>query len=230
MTETRKPGESQKAYAARIIRERIISMALEPGRIISENELSQLLGISRTPVREALSDLEKTQIIEIMPQRGCRIALIDYNRIEEARFTRQALETAILPKVCSKLTAESLSELRQILNEQKKAVSESGETDRTFLLLDNLFHSKLFEIADMAATHQMMSEMQIHFDRVRQIALEIGKSGEIVKEHHAILNAIENGDPALARERMSLHLSAVTVDREAVMNAYPQFVVRNEED
>ena len=227
MPDTRNPGESQKAYAGRIIRERIISMTLEPGRIISENELSQLLGISRTPVREALSDLVKTQIIEIMPQRGCRVAFIDYNRIEEARFARQTLETAILPKVCSKLTPESLSELHQILSRQEKASGESSEIGTVFMHLDNLFHAKLFEIADMAATHQMLSEMQIHFDRVRHIALSIGKGEELVREHHAILAAIEKGDICLAQALMASHLTTVTIDRTSILQAYPQYIIQD---
>jgi len=227
MTDPRKPGESQKAYAARIIRERILSMDLEPGRMISENELSQFLGISRTPVREALHDLTRTQIIEIMPQRGCRVAFIDYHRIEEARFTRQTLETAILPKVCQKLTPESCQTLRQILDEQDQVLGESDENGASFMRLDNLFHATLFEIADMSTTHQWMAEMQIHFDRVRQIALTIGKGADIVKDHRAILDALEKGDTDLAQQLMTRHLSAVTVDMDAVKCAYPQYVVQN---
>ena len=67
--------ETAREYALRIIRQNIISLDLEPGSRISENELASELGISRTPVREALIELSKIKVIEIYPQRGSYISL-----------------------------------------------------------------------------------------------------------------------------------------------------------
>lgn len=230
MSRTRNNGESQKDYASRVIRDRIISMDLVPGQVISENELSQALGISRTPVREALSDLISIQMIEVMPQRGCRVAMIDYTMIEEARFTRQVLETAILPKVSEYLTPASLLELRQIVAAQA-LLSEAGEAaNDQFMEQDNAFHAKLFEIARMTNTYQMMSVMQIHFDRVRRIALHIRQNRDIVTEHTAILDAIEAGNIELARAGMEQHLSRAVLDRAAIAAAFPQYIRSDNND
>ena len=90
--EERRNAETARDYARRILKHNIVSMDLEPGAMVSENELAAQLGLSRTPVREALMDLAKCRVVDVMPQRGSRIALIDYTLVDEARFARQVLE------------------------------------------------------------------------------------------------------------------------------------------
>ena len=75
-----------------MLKENIISMELKPGAMVSENELAAQLGLSRTPVREALMDMAQYGLVDILPQRGSRISLIDYALVEEARFAREVLE------------------------------------------------------------------------------------------------------------------------------------------
>ena len=76
--EEKRHGETARQYAYRTLRENIISLELEPGAPFNDVEMSQMIGISRTPVREAVIQLsEESRIIEIFPQRGMRIALID---------------------------------------------------------------------------------------------------------------------------------------------------------
>ena len=79
-------GESAKAYALRELTENIIRMELKPGTLISENELSRILGVSRTPIREAIQELVKAQLIEVFPQRGSYVAAISFDAVEEAAF------------------------------------------------------------------------------------------------------------------------------------------------
>ena len=87
--EERHYAETAREYARRMLKENIISMDLKPGAMVSENELAAQLGLSRTPVREALMDMSQYGVVDVMPQRGSRISLIDYNLVEEARFARQ---------------------------------------------------------------------------------------------------------------------------------------------
>ena len=84
--EATQAGETAKEYAYRIIKENIITLELEPGSTLNDMEISQMIGISRTPVREAIIKLkEESDIIEIFPQRGMRIALIDTDIVQEVR-------------------------------------------------------------------------------------------------------------------------------------------------
>ena len=83
--------ESARDYALRVLKGNIISLDLKPGTPISENDLAAQLGISRTPVREAIIELSKAYIIEIYPQRGSFVSLIDPKMVEEARFLRRVM-------------------------------------------------------------------------------------------------------------------------------------------
>ena len=75
--EERHCAETAREYALRLLTENIISMELKPGAMVSENELAAQLGLSRTPVREALMDMAQYGLVDILPQRGSRISLID---------------------------------------------------------------------------------------------------------------------------------------------------------
>ena len=96
----RLPRESGRDYALRTIKENIVSLDLAPGSQISENALAAEMGLSRTPVREALIELSKVEIVEIHPQRKSTVPLIDYDLVEESRFMRNLMECAVVELVC----------------------------------------------------------------------------------------------------------------------------------
>ncbi len=154
--EERHYAETAREYALRMLKENIISMELKPGAMVSENELAAQLGLSRTPVREALMDMAQYGLVDILPQRGSRISLIDYALVEEARFAREVLEVAILSIVCENVTEESLVQLRQ--NVRFQQLSQEPEMSGTFDLmeLDNEFHRLLFHIAHKDNTVRML--------------------------------------------------------------------------
>ena len=87
--------ETGREYALRVLKENIVGLDLLPGSMLSENEIASCLNLSRTPVREAFIELSKVKIVEIYPQKGSVVSLIDYNMVEEARFMRYELESAV---------------------------------------------------------------------------------------------------------------------------------------
>ena len=111
----RLPRETGRDYALRVLKENIINLELAPGSLVSENELSAMLGLSRTPVREALIELSKVKIVDIYPQKGSAVALIDYDLIEEARFMRNLLESAVVELVCEMATPQDIVMLKSNL-------------------------------------------------------------------------------------------------------------------
>ena len=98
--------ESNRDYALRVIRENIINLQLQPGSMISEQDIADELHLSRTPVHEALQELARTKIIEILPQRGSLVSLIDMELVEEAVFIRSTIEVAVVELACRKATEE----------------------------------------------------------------------------------------------------------------------------
>ena len=186
-------AETARDYARRVLKDNIVEMELEPGAMVSENELAAQMGVSRTPVREALMDLAKCRVVDVLPQRGSRIALIDYALVEEARFARLVLETAILDQVCERATPADLAQMRQ--NVRLQMMTQEPDMGGSFSLmeLDNAFHEMLFRIAQKENTYAMLGSMTIHFDRVRNLALNVVKDTKIISDHQAICEAF--GEP-----------------------------------
>ena len=222
--EERRYAETARDYALRILKNNIISMELEPGAMVSENELAAQMGLSRTPVREALMDLAKCRVVDVLPQRGSRIALIDYSLVEEARFARSVLEVAVLDQVCERITAADIAQLRQNVRLQT-FTQEPGLGDSLSLMeLDDAFHQMLFRIAQKENTFNMLCGMTIHFDRVRNLALNVVKDIKIIEDHQQICEAVVVRDAERAKAIMAQHLGRVKVDEEAIRAAYPQYI------
>ena len=79
----RRMRETGREYALRNLKDNIIHLELKPGSMVSENELAAQMGLSRTPVREALMELSKVRLVDVYPQRGSAVALIDYDLVED---------------------------------------------------------------------------------------------------------------------------------------------------
>lgn len=219
-----RPRETARDYAMRVIRENIIRLELEPGAMVSENEIATRLGLSRTPVREALIELSKVGIVEILPQKGSRIALIDYHLVEEARFMRLVLEKAIVEMLCGQ---ELDGEQRAILSENVRLQEfqlENPVGGRLFELDDD-FHRCLFRLANRELTYQLAKNFNVHFDRVRSMSMsaEPVKDAELVQEHKDLLEAILRRDALRAGGLITAHLTRYKVDAQYICGAFPRY-------
>ena len=135
--------ETGREYVLRVLKDNIVRLELEPGSRISENELAAEIGVSRTPVREALIELSKSKIVEIYPQKGSYVSLIDWDLVEEAQFMRLTLEKGVIRLACEGIEEEKLRGLEKNVKLQQFYV-ENSEPDE-LLELDNQFHKELFE-------------------------------------------------------------------------------------
>ena len=215
------PRESAKNYALRVLKENIVSLELPPGSQISENELSAALSVSRTPIREALSELEKVKLVEIIPQKKTSIALIDYDLVEEASFLRATLETAVIGQVCEMRTEQDLMRFEQNLAMQHIAF-RANELEEV-MKKDNEFHRFFFEIPRKSEIWQFMQNLQVHFDRVRNLSLSTITDEVIITEHEAIFDSIKSRDAARAKAQLSAHLARYRVDATIIQKSYPQY-------
>ena len=217
----RLPRETGRDYALRVLKENIVNLEIAPGSQISENELSAALGISRAPIREALSELEKVKIVEIQPQKKTSVLLIDPVLVEEARFMRSTLEDAVIGEVCMQRTEQDLFRLEENLTLQDLAF-RSNALDQV-MIKDNEFHRYFFEISRKPEIYQLMQTLQIHFDRVRNLTLYTIIDRKILEEHKEIFHCIREQDVENARIRLRAHLERVQVDSSVVRKAYPQY-------
>ena len=217
----RYPHESGRDYAKRVIRDKIISLELEPGTAISDRELAAWMNLSRTPVREALLDLAKVKIVEIYPQRGSVVAPIDYNLVEEAQFVRSVLEVAVVQLACERATQEQLEQLKENVALQE-FYYQHGSSER-LLEMDDEFHRLLFQIAGRMQAYEMMRSITVDFDRVRSLAVTAVKEHLWMSDHREIYEAVAAHDQEAARQLMEKHLNRYKVDETALREQYPQY-------
>lgn len=215
------PRETGREYALRTIKENIISLDLEPGSKVSEKELSLELNLSRTPVREALLELSKVKIVEILPQKGSFVAMIDYSMVEEARFIRDTLECAVVELDCRMATESDLRMLAENLKLQGFYLE--NHMIPQLLTADNAFHYALFSIANKPQAYTLMTNISIHFDRVRNMSLSTVIDIKIVSDHRAIFEDIAHKDPEAAKRDMEKHLSRFRFDAKAIRAKYPSY-------
>lgn len=220
----RLPAENARTYALRVLQYNIINLELIPGSAVSENELSSILELSRTPVREALIELSKVGLVDIQPQRGSYITRIDYELIEESRFMRLVLENAVLKLACEGISQEYMDKLRYNLNQEENSLAVQ-DSARLFEL-DNDFHKLLFHSVDKARTYEIIRSQMVHFDRLRALSLKTVKHDKTVEDHENILYAIERHDPELAEMLMTRHLTRHRVEKSELVKVYPEYFVK----
>lgn len=213
--------ESNRDYALRVIRENIINLQLKPGSMISEQDLADELSISRTPVHEALQEISKTKIIEVFPQKGSHVSLIDMKLVNEARFVRSTLEAAIIELAVEAATQEDIEELEENINLQE--FYQSKEATDKLMELDNIFHEMMYKIADKTQTYYMVKTMNIHYDRFRELRYQTSDASPIVIEHRQILEAFQNKDKDKAREILIHHLNRTNTDYKEIIKKYENF-------
>jgi DNA-binding GntR family transcriptional regulator len=219
----RQPGENARSFALRILLHNIITLELTPGSAISENELAASINLSRTPIREALIELSKMQLVEILPQRGSYITKIDYDIIEDLKFVRLVLEIAILNQACKGIKEPYLSMLQDNLEAQRISVNQMEIAD--FFKLDIQFHRLIFCSVDKDRIHDIVQSQMLHFDRLRSLSLKSFPYDKSLEDHEDILYAIKRGDCEMAELLMTRHLERHQMEQKLLIDLYPDYFI-----
>ncbi|MBQ6566976.1 MAG: GntR family transcriptional regulator [Treponema sp.] len=213
--------ETNHDYALRVLQENIVSLDLKPGSMLSEQELATQLNISRTPVHEALQELANTKIIEVIPQRGSLVSLIDMALVEESCFIRSAIEGAVTEQACQKASAQDIESLEENVVLQEFYFGKQN-LDK-FMEFDNRFHQTMYKIAGRMLCYYTVQLMNIHHARFRTLRLHISNTERIITEHRAILDAIKQKDNRKARQEFSNHINGMFVDEKEIRRKYPDY-------
>ena len=187
----KKEKENGKDYAYRVLKDNIMTLNLKPGELLSEADLSEKLGISRTPIREVLIRLKNEHLIEVKPQTGTYISLIDANLIEEAMFMRYTLEKEVLKTVSNNINDNLLIELEKNLFAQK-LIANRDDSAIEFHKLDKKFHELLFEGSNKKNIWNSILNISTHYNRMRLLFEMQANKEEIINQHEEYLNVIKN--------------------------------------
>ena len=207
---------------------KIINLDYVPGEGISENELCEKYGVTRHAIRGALAVLKEQGLIEVVPQKGTYVSLIDLEMIDNILFLRSAVEQETLHEIFKNKDNTSLVEkLRECIEQQMQEASARGNTER-FYELDDRFHSLLLDAVGRGPVQDLYYDAYLHVRRWRN--MEVGaqeRTAELPREHQNIINAIEQGDEQAARVSMDHHINSVSLFGNEIMAKYPWYFVQN---
>lgn len=219
----RQPNESVREYAYRILSENIMSLRLVPGMSMSEKEISDILSVSRTPVREAFIRLAQAGLLEILPQRGTYVSKIDTKQIAEFRFLRLTLERAIIELACQHFTTPWSTQLLQCLTDQSTVIHDSNSDQ--FFRLDNEMHRIIFSGCAKPHVWQIVQDANMNYIRARVLNVTSTESEmEILYEQHKkIVQAITEHDVQAGVDIITKHVNKVIGDVDLLKKQYPAY-------
>ncbi|WP_262030907.1 GntR family transcriptional regulator [Microvirga sp. Mcv34] len=200
--------EPMARQVTRALRQAIVSMRIAPGEMLSEQDLAQRFGVSRSPVREALIKLSEAGLVRVLPQRGTQVVKISRAAVEDARFIRVAVECAVVREAALKASPVILAELNASLTRQRRAQRATSSDD--FMAMDEEFHRLLAEAAGRPAAWRMIEDVKPQMDRVRYLDVKQATPRHLIVGQHAeIVEAIKASDPIAAEKAMHRHLSEI---------------------
>ncbi len=224
----RASGEPASLRVFHELKSAIVTMALTPGQALSENEIAARLGVSRQPVREAFIKLREAALVQIRPQRGTFVVKISTKQVTDARFVREAVEVAVARRACAVLSKDATAELKRILAAQRVAAVEADPA--RFLALDEAFHRGLALGVDCDYAWRVVEEVKAQMDRVRYLSLpQATPIKRLVRQHAAILAAIEARDEVAAEAAVRVHLSEILTSLPLLERRYPDLFESRED-
>ena len=193
----------QRVYQT--LREAILSLAYRPGEILRKPEICDALGVSRSPVADAVARLATEGLVDVVPQAGTFVARFSMEEIREGAFLREAIELAAIERVAESITEDQLTQLRRNLTVQAALIADGDVPG--FYQTDAAMHELLLSFTGFRRLAQVSETAWLHVNRARQLILPVpGRIAATLDEHRAILAALEARDPDAARRATRAHL------------------------
>lgn len=203
------------------LREAILRGELRPGERLMEAQLATKLGVSRTPIREAIRMLEQEGLAVTIPRKGAEVAKMTEKDMEDVLEIREALDELAAKIACKKMTESQLTHLKTIGKEFEISLETSDIT--TIAEKDVEFHDTIYEATENPKLVILLSNLREQMYRYR---VEYIKKPEnypkLIKEHNAIVRGLEERDESLLTVAMQKHIKNQAL---AVKE-----VIRNQED
>jgi DNA-binding GntR family transcriptional regulator len=209
-----------QVYAA--LRQAIVSAELEPGRQLSENELAARLGVSRTPIREALVRLRDERLVEIVPQLGTFVTRISSSAVADAQSIREALECACVRRAAELATEDDVAALEDVMRAQEHA-RDTDDFD-SFYVLDDAFHQALCDMSEHRAVWPVSQRARGHLNRVRRLSMPVPSYlALMIEQHHRVVSAVADNDADGAEALLRDHLRNVLQEVPRIRAQHPGF-------
>jgi DNA-binding GntR family transcriptional regulator len=198
--------KSLKEKAYDILKDLILTGRLEQGKLHNEKRLAEVLGVSRTPVREALLELSREGMVSFVPSKGVQVRKITTKQVQEVFELRRIIEGHIIKSISKQLTPADLKKIEKILGKQDR--SSSKDEEAIFIEMDKEFHLFMASKMDNQQIETILKNLrdQIHLMGVRAIK-DQSRSQQVLKEHQRIFSALKKRDAKKAHDELMRHLN-----------------------
>jgi DNA-binding GntR family transcriptional regulator len=217
-------GHAQQAahHVFEQLRDDILALTRVPGSELSRQTLQKQFGLSSTPVRDALMRLEEAGLVDVFPQSGTVVSLIDVRLAREAQFLRRSIELEAVRTLAALPDAGLLRDFRATIAEQRKHAA--AKNLKRFDDADLVFHKTLYDAAGVPELWAVVRRQSVHIDRIRRLHLPVkGKVAQIIRDHTLVVKAIADGNPDLAQTAMRNHLSQSLAFSSELRTRFPAY-------
>lgn len=179
---------------------------ISPNEYLTETILAQLLNTSRTPVREAVSDLVKDGLFVAVPRKGLKVREISDDEKEQIFYLRISIEKEVLRRLVHQVTPEQIQEMRDIIDEMRETIPKNDRIAN--IDLDQKFHRLFVTFSGQNILGSVLSDIYNLTRLVGHAALgKTGRMEEVIEEHTEIVDALESKDEAAVLQKLEEHLS-----------------------
>ncbi|MCR5639807.1 MAG: GntR family transcriptional regulator [Lachnospiraceae bacterium] len=187
------------------LRDAILKGELEPGERLMEIHLADKLGVSRTPIREAIRMLEQEGLAITVPRKGAQVAKMTEKDLEDVLEIRDALDELAAINACKHMSPEILAELERAMRQFETAINE-GEV-RKIVEADEEFHNVIYRAADNPKLENIVLNLKEQMYRYRyEYIKDNADYSRLIAEHNAITEGLKNRDQEYVRKTMHTHL------------------------
>lgn len=195
-------------------------MQIMPGAVINPLELAEYLNVSRSPVRDALMQLEKEFLVETAPKKGTYVSKIDVERVADERFMRACIEEKVAVAFMNTCTEEDLKKLEDNLILQKEAFK--NRDTRTYLQLDDEFHALMYEETNHIFCRHAIANFSGHYHRIRLLSLaDPDICADTIRQHEEIMNLIRTKQGEELQKKITSHICEKGTEVKKHQKRYP---------
>ena len=216
-------GRSVPPQVYEVLREKILTVQLKPGESINERWLADWLGVSRTPIREAINRLSANGLIAIVPNVGTSVSLINVGRVKEFSLIRMSLESLIVRHAAEKFDDVSAAGLGDLIDRQIATLEAPDLIEN--IVVDTGFHHAIARISGLTATWAILQHAMDEILRVRHLSIRLLRPlREPIDEHLAILDALRTKNPDLCERAMKAHLDSSYGHIVRALEQHPEYL------
>lgn len=188
-----------------VLKDAILSLVYHPGEIIRKREICEILGVSRSPVSEAIAVLATEGLVDVVQRAGTFVSKFSMAEIKEGAFLREALEVAAIEFVAENISDAQLELLQENIKEQQQQAN--AKNFAAFYEKDAEMHELIMSFTGYKRLGQLADSAWVQVNRARRLNLPtIGRIQETVEEHQRIIDALADRDAAKARKATRDHL------------------------